>query len=139
MLARNSRDCVRGYQRRARRSEGRVVMIGRRTWQDLRSERAPQDSDFDVHAAQARLRFDLSQLVYDLRTGADLTQAELAKRMGTTQSAIARLEAGGTNPTAELLQRLGTAVGVRLVLIAERPTPEPPLPVVLSGDEARAS
>jgi transcriptional regulator with XRE-family HTH domain len=114
-------------------------MSGRRTWQELRSERASQDPDIDVHAAQARLRFDLAQLVYDLRTGEDLTQAELAKRMGTTQSAIARLEAGGTNPTAELLQRLGTAVGVRLVLVVERPTSEPPVPVVLSGHEARAS
>lgn len=115
-------------------------MTGRQEWQDLRHTRAAQDPDFHVHAAQARLRFDLAQLVHDLRTGADLTQAELARRMGTTQSAIARLEGGGTNPTAELLQRLGTAVGVRLVLVVEGHTPQAPLPVVLSGDaRARAS
>lgn len=114
-------------------------MSERRTWQALRSDRAAQDADFHAHAAQARLRFDLAQMVYDLRTGADLTQAELAKRMGTTQSAIARLEGGGTNPTAELLQRLGTTVGVRLVLVVERPASVAPVPVVLSGHEARAS
>ncbi len=107
-------------------------MTGHRTWQELRSERASQDPDFDVHAAQARLRFDLAQLVYDLRTGAELTQAELARRMGTTQSAIARLEAGGTNPSAGLLQRLGNAVGVRLVLGIEGLS-EAPSPVVISG------
>lgn len=111
-------------------------MTGRRTWQELRSERASQDPDFDVHASQARLRFDLAQLVYDLRTGANLTQAELASRMGTTQSAIARLEGGGTNPSAELLQRLGNAVGVRLVLAIEGPF-ETPSPVIISG-ESRA-
>ncbi|MPZ88150.1 MAG: helix-turn-helix domain-containing protein [Nitriliruptorales bacterium] len=95
-------------------------MSGRRTWQDLRLERASADPDFDQHAAQARLRHDLAQLVYDLRTSAGLTQAELARRMGTTQSAIARLEGAGTNPSAELLQRLGNAVGARLILTAHR-------------------
>lgn len=112
-------------------------MTDGRSWRDLRRERASQDPEFDVHAAQARLRFDLAQLAYDLRTGADLTQAELARRMGTTQSAIARLEGGGTNPSAELLQRLGNAVGVKLVLGIEGRS-EPPSPVVISG-ESRAA
>src|SRR5436305_52583 len=35
---------------------------------------------------------ELSRLVYDLRTQAKLTQAQLAKRVGTTQSVISRLE-----------------------------------------------
>jgi transcriptional regulator with XRE-family HTH domain len=35
---------------------------------------------------------ELSRLVYDLRTEAKLTQAQLAKRVGTTQSVISRLE-----------------------------------------------
>jgi hypothetical protein len=45
----------------------------------------------------------------------------------------------GTNPTAELLRRLGAAVGVRLVLFVERAASGAPVPVVLSGHEARAS
>jgi ribosome-binding protein aMBF1 (putative translation factor) len=39
------------------------------------------------------------ELVYQLRVDAGLTQVELARRMGTTQSAIVRMENGGTRPT----------------------------------------
>lgn len=55
-------------------------------------------------------------LVYRLRTGAGLTQAELAVRMGTTQSAIARMEGGGARPSLETLERLAVAVGFELVV-----------------------
>lgn len=90
-------------------------MSTRRNWKDIRPESAGSVEDLD----EARLRLDIAQFAYDLRGTAGLTQKELAARMGTTQSAIARLEAGGTNPTAELLQRLGRALNVRLVITAE--------------------
>ena len=64
-------------------------------------------------------------LVHRLRTDAGLTQADLATRMGTTQSAIARMEAGGSRPTLETLEKLARAVGSDLLVgvapgIAER-------------------
>lgn len=37
----------------------------------------------------------LGQLIYDLRTEAELSQRQLAERIGTTQSVIFRLEEGG--------------------------------------------
>jgi transcriptional regulator with XRE-family HTH domain len=55
-------------------------------------------------------------LVYRLRAEAGLTQQELGHRMGTTQSAIARIEGGGTRPTLETLRRLAAAVGADLVV-----------------------
>lgn len=56
------------------------------------------------------------ELVFRLRTDAGLTQNELAARMGTTESAIVRMEGGGTRPTLETLERLAAAVGSDLVI-----------------------
>jgi len=59
---------------------------------------------------------EFRELVYTLRTEAGLTQAQLAERMSTTQSAIARMEGGGVRPSLETLERLAVAVGQELVV-----------------------
>jgi ribosome-binding protein aMBF1 (putative translation factor) len=50
------------------------------------------------------------------RMRARLTQGELARRMGTTQSVIARLELGGRSPNIKTLRRLAQVTGSRLVV-----------------------
>ncbi|MGI8648650.1 MAG: transcriptional regulator [Acidimicrobiales bacterium] len=90
-----------------------------KNWSNLRKDRAKHIPDFQGRVDDARLRADLAQFVYDLRSQAGITQAQLARRMGTTQSAIARLEGGGMNPSAELLHKLGNALAVRLMLTAD--------------------
>jgi len=57
-------------------------------------------------------------LIRDARRAARLTQAELAARLGVSQSAIAKLERPGCNPTVETLDRTLRAAGFRLQLIA---------------------
>ena len=64
---------------------------------------------------QARIS-EFREFVFRLRTEAGLTQGELASRMGTTQSAIARMEGGGTRPTLGTPEKLPTAVGSELVV-----------------------
>jgi transcriptional regulator with XRE-family HTH domain len=59
------------------------------------------------------------ELIRDSRRAAGLTQAELARRLGTTQSGIARLERIGSNPTVETLDRALNATGHRLALSAK--------------------
>lgn len=55
--------------------------------------------------------------MYRLRTEAGLSQAELARRMGTTQAAISRMEGGGGGGRKlDTLQRLAEALDRRLVL-----------------------
>jgi transcriptional regulator with XRE-family HTH domain len=46
------------------------------------------------------------------RLAAGLTQADLASRLGTTQSAVARLESGGSSPTIETLCRLADVLRI---------------------------
>jgi ribosome-binding protein aMBF1 (putative translation factor) len=60
--------------------------------------------------------FDLAREIIAARTRAGLSQAELAERMETTQSAIARLESGKHWPSRSTLQRLARATGTRPVI-----------------------
>jgi transcriptional regulator with XRE-family HTH domain len=52
------------------------------------------------------------------RSAAGITQTEVAERIGTTQSAIARLESGGGrhSPSLATLQKYAQALGCRLEL-----------------------
>jgi transcriptional regulator with XRE-family HTH domain len=63
-------------------------------------------------------------LIRAARTSTGLTQSDLARRLGTTQSAIARLERPGSNPTLETLADALAAAEHDLRLDAE-PAPAP--------------
>jgi ribosome-binding protein aMBF1 (putative translation factor) len=85
--------------------------------EDVRREHPIEDRvAYDRAYAEADLAGRLAEIVYRLRTTAGLTQTELARRMGTTQSAVARVEGGGSTPTLDLLDRVGRAVGAEIVL-----------------------
>lgn len=71
---------------------------------------------FDEAHSTAGLAMALAETVYNARHDAGLTQTELARRMGTTQSAIAAIESGSRTPTVELLQRLAHACGRKLTI-----------------------
>lgn len=53
-------------------------------------------------------------MIREARRRAGLTQAELASRAKTTQSAVARWEGGGTNPDFATVQRLVRLCGLEL-------------------------
>ncbi len=73
-------------------------------------------SDPEVRREYDRLgpEFELIQALIEARNRAGLTQAELAERMKTTQSVIARLEGGRSTPTWSTLRRYAEATGSRL-------------------------
>src|SRR3954462_4161839 len=62
----------------------------------------------------AALMRRIGTLVRDARRHRGLTQVQLAERLGTSQSAVARIEQGGQNLTLELLGRLSGALGSEL-------------------------
>lgn len=64
--------------------------------------------------AEADAEYSVIEAMIVARTEAGLTQEALAERMGTTQSAIARLEGGRVSPSVETLRRYAKAVGKRL-------------------------
>lgn len=90
-------------------------MAAHRTWGKLRAERA-QTSEYQAAYARAERRYRFAEQVRAAREAAGVTQAELARRIGTTQSAIARLELAGTDPKLDTMERIGRALGVELVI-----------------------
>lgn len=67
--------------------------------------------------------FSLASALIAARARAGLTQEQLAKRMETSQSAIARLESGRTIPSGTTLKRLAKATGTRLRITFEPARP----------------
>ena len=60
--------------------------------------------------------FALAKAVIAARNRAGLTQTELARKMGTTQPVVARMEGGRIQPSLRTLQRLAQATGSRLAI-----------------------
>jgi transcriptional regulator with XRE-family HTH domain len=85
------------------------------TLEELQARHPPADQDeYNRARGAAELAGAMAELVYAMRSQARLTQTELAARMGTTQSSIARMEGGGSIPTIDMLSRLAHATGVRV-------------------------
>jgi ribosome-binding protein aMBF1 (putative translation factor) len=58
--------------------------------------------------------FALARALIEARANAGLTQEEVAQRMGTTQSVVARLEGGRSKPSTTTLAKFAKATGTRL-------------------------
>jgi ribosome-binding protein aMBF1 (putative translation factor) len=75
----------------------------------------------------ARMAEDRGRLVRELaeqRQAAGLSQTEVAARMGTSQSAVARLESGTADVRASTLERYAAAVGGQITWKLNRPEEE---------------
>ena len=64
--------------------------------------------------------FALAAAMVEARKRSGLTQAQLARRMKTTQAVVARLESGRTKPSTRTLERIASATGTRLRISFER-------------------
>jgi transcriptional regulator with XRE-family HTH domain len=77
-----------------------------------------RNPEFRRHFEQRRLVHEVAIAVRAMRAGAGLTQAELARRIGTSQPTIARIEKGldQHTPQWDTLQRIAVALGRQLRL-----------------------
>ena len=68
----------------------------------------------------------IGRAIARMRAESGLTQRELAERAGTSQPAIARLEAGQVSPTLDTIERVAVAAGYELrVEFVPRAVPDP--------------
>jgi ribosome-binding protein aMBF1 (putative translation factor) len=77
-------------------------------------EKWMQDPKYAVAHNALEEEFTLASALIKARVQANLTQEQLAEKMGTTQAAIARLESGRQMPSTKTLKRLADATGTKL-------------------------
>jgi DNA-binding XRE family transcriptional regulator len=73
-----------------------------------------KDPAFRTAYEKLGTEFEIARMLIAARAKAGLTQVQLAKKMGTTQSAIARLESGKRMPSIETLESYARATGCEL-------------------------
>ena len=89
-----------------------------------------QDKKLRDLIAEETINVRIARMIHDARSKAGLTQKELAKLIGTTQSVIARLEdADYEGHSLNLLNRIATALNKRVDIrfLAVKGTPHSPL------------
>lgn len=85
-----------------------------RTWDDMMKDMSPE-SQKEIEVIRKRAAMVVTLI--ELREKRGWTQAELAKRAGMKQSAIARFEGDTTVPRIDTIIRVAMALGVDLTLV----------------------
>lgn len=71
---------------------------------------ALKDPEVYKHYMDLELEYNIAVAVIEKRLEKGMTQAELAKKIGTKQSAISRLESGSYNPSVNFLEKVAKAL-----------------------------
>lgn len=78
-----------------------------------------QDPEYAKEFQEQEEEFNIARELIRARTQAGFTQSDVAERMGTTQSAIARMESGRPLPSMRSLQRYAQAIGSKVKISLE--------------------
>ncbi len=78
-----------------------------------------KDADYQEAYDALGEEFDLARALIEARAAAGLSQSQLARRMKTSQSYIARIEGGKVRPSTDALGRFAEATGTRLRIVFE--------------------
>ncbi len=70
-----------------------------------------KDEEFKTEYDKLRPRYEVISQIIEARTSQNITQAELALRVGTQKSNISRLESGVYNPSLDFLAKVARSLG----------------------------
>ncbi len=84
-----------------------------RDWEDFKKELL-QDPEVKKGYDDLELEYSIIAQVIQKRLDKGLSQKQLAEKIGTKQSAIARLEGGNSNPSVAFLEKVSKALGGKL-------------------------
>lgn len=73
-----------------------------------------EDEEFKVEYERLSPRYEAIRQIIQARKEQNITQAELAKRVGTQKSNISRLESGNYNPSLDFLIKVAESLGKKL-------------------------
>jgi ribosome-binding protein aMBF1 (putative translation factor) len=83
--------------------------------------RAKQSPEYQTELTRLEPYEDIARQVIQLRMSHGISQEELARRVGTTKSAISRLESGHHAPTVATLNKIAIGLGGQLAISFEIP------------------
>jgi len=87
-----------------------------RSWKNFKDSLL-RDKEVAKEYKRLAPKYNFISSIIEARLRRGLTQERLAQRVGTSQSAIARFESGESNPTFDFLDKVTSAVGVKIQVI----------------------
>ena len=73
--------------------------------------RLMKDEEFKTEYERLKPRYDLIAQIIDMRNRLNITQEELAQRVGTQKSNISRFESGAYNPSLDFVTKVARSLG----------------------------
>ena len=73
-----------------------------------------KNPEFKKEWEDSEVEYQLGRRLIEVRLKRNLSQRELAKRVGTSQAAISRIEAMNANPSLSFLKRIASALNTKL-------------------------
>ena len=73
-----------------------------------------KDEEFKIEYDKLKPRYEAIEQIIKARKEQNITQSELAKRVGTQKSNISRLESGNYNPSLDFLAKVAESLGKSL-------------------------
>jgi len=86
-----------------------------KSWKDLKKELL-ENKKVAREYKNLEPRYLIISKLIEARNKMGLTQKDVAEKIGTRQSAIARFESGLANPTLSFLEKLTTAINAKIII-----------------------